>query len=285
MKNIAIILSVACFCFGFTFLEKSKSFRPPGTVEIVDGFFFDDIERTNLDWREYLSWIEKKGDGKDSKAYRNALPDSTIWMDEVEYGEPLRTNYLTHRAFDNYPVVGISYEQAVAYCEWRTDRVKDMCKANGIDCPNFKYRLPTNLEWELIATTGNNSHEKKVKKVVKKLNQEQVLYNMIYSKNLKEMTTILPKGEAQSGKYDAYTLTSDKDIFEVRNLAPSRSYLPNSYDIYNLIGNVSEMVAEKGIAKGGSFVDPYEEGIVSKKYSYDTPQKWLGFRCVAEILE
>jgi formylglycine-generating enzyme required for sulfatase activity len=258
MKNIAIIFSIAFFCFGFTsWQHEGKNFRPPGTVEIVEGFFFDDIERTNLDWREYLTWIVEKGDGKDSETYKNALPDTTVWMSEFNDGEPFKQTYFRHSSYNDYPVVGISYEQAVAYCNWRTDRVKEMCQANGIDFPNFKYRLPTNLEWELIATTGRNNHEKKVKKVVKKYGYDYLIHNLVYN----------PSETA------------------VKMTAPARSYLPNGYEIYNIIGNVSEMVAEKGVAKGGSFLDPFEEGIVSKKYKYDAPKKWLGFRCVAEVVE
>jgi len=264
MKNTMLILSVLIGCLSFTFLQvKDKGFRPPGTVEVVEGFFFDDIERTNLDWREYLSWIAEKGDGKDSKAYKNALPDTTVWMNEFDDGEPFKQTYFRHAAYDYYPVVGISYEQVLAYCNWRTDRVKEMCQANGIDFPNFKYRLPTNLEWELIATTGRNNHEKKIKKLVKKYDWPHTVFNMQYKDNHPDVAAAA----------------------KAKITAPVRSFLPNSYEIYNLIGNVSEMVAEEGIAKGGSFLDPFEEGIISKKYAYDAPQKWLGFRCVAEILE
>lgn len=295
MKNTMLILSVLIGCLSFTFLQnKDKGFRPPGTVEIVEGFFFDNTERTNLDWREYLTWIENKGAGKESKAYKSALPDTTVWLTEVSYGEPFKETYFSHPAYDNYPVVGISHKQAIAYCAWRTDRVKEMCKTNGIDVPNFKYRLPTNLEWELIATTGRNDHEKKIQKFIKKGNFDRLIYNMIYPEQPYETVHISPnKHTTKSDDYLVHKLTMQKedgtkvrlDNPESRNISHSRSFVPNGYGIYNLIGNVSEMIAEKGVAKGGSFIDQYEEGIVSKKYAYDAPQKWLGFRCVAEILE
>ena len=65
--------------------------------------------------------------------------------------------------------------------------------------------------------------------------------------------------------------------------APVKSYWPNAAGCYNLIGNVSEMTNQKGIAKGGSWINNPNEITVEKEISYTKPTAWLGFRCVAEL--
>ena len=60
----------------------------------------------------------------------------------------------------------------------------------------------------------------------------------------------------------------------------------NELGVYNLKGNVAEMILEKGVAKGGSWVHTNEETTIEKDFKYTKPQSWLGFRCVfVEIIQ
>jgi len=137
--------------YGFEVAQKVKQGPGPGLVAIEGGtfvmggslnqdlnyeydnvkrrvtvasFYMDETEVANVDWREYLYWIRKYFPD-DQEHYYNALPDTLVWRRPLSYNEPYVDNYFRHPAFDNYPVVGISWEQAVAYCDWRTDRVNE----------------------------------------------------------------------------------------------------------------------------------------------------------------
>jgi sulfatase modifying factor 1 len=90
----------------------------------VATFYMDETEVANVDWLEYLYWI-RRNFPNDAEYYYNALPDTLVWRQPLSYNEPYVNNYLRHPAFQDYPVVGVTWEQANAYCEWRTDRVNE----------------------------------------------------------------------------------------------------------------------------------------------------------------
>ncbi|HEX8377759.1 MAG TPA: SUMF1/EgtB/PvdO family nonheme iron enzyme [Pedobacter sp.] len=90
----------------------------------VSSFYMDETEVANVDWLEYLYWI-KRTFPDDAEYYYNAQPDTLVWRRPLSYNEPYVNNYMRHPAFQDYPVVGISWEQANAYAEWRTDRVNE----------------------------------------------------------------------------------------------------------------------------------------------------------------
>lgn len=91
----------------------------------VASFFMDETEVRNVDYREYLYWLTRVHGGEDSIT-KAALPDSLVWRDELAYNEPQVQNYFRHTAYSEYPVVGVSWEQANAYAKWRSDRVNEI---------------------------------------------------------------------------------------------------------------------------------------------------------------
>lgn len=91
----------------------------------VGSFYMDETEVSNINYREYIYWL-----GKHYPSYPEvrikALPDTLVWREELAYNEPLVQTYFRHPAYDDYPVVGINWNQATEYCKWRSDRVNEM---------------------------------------------------------------------------------------------------------------------------------------------------------------
>ena len=92
--------------------------------QTVSSFYMDEVEVRNIDYREYLFWLERIYSSYPEVA-KKALPDTLVWRDKLGYNEPLVNQYFRYPAYNNYPVVGVSWQQATDYCLWRTDRVNE----------------------------------------------------------------------------------------------------------------------------------------------------------------
>jgi gliding motility-associated lipoprotein GldJ len=95
----------------------------PRTVT-VSSFYMDETEVKNIDYREYLFWLRRVY--KDyPEVYRRALPDTLVWRSPMGFNDPYVEYYFRHPAYNNYPVVGVSWVKANDFCLWRTDRVNE----------------------------------------------------------------------------------------------------------------------------------------------------------------
>ncbi len=92
----------------------------------VSSFYMDETEIANIHYREYTRWLKRVYGGTYPEVWRKALPDTLVWRDELSYNEPFVETYFRHPAYDDYPVVGVSWLQANDFCAWRTDRVNEM---------------------------------------------------------------------------------------------------------------------------------------------------------------
>jgi formylglycine-generating enzyme required for sulfatase activity len=268
--KISVIVSLL-FCFAGLFAQPKLPTNPPGTVKIKDNLFIDTDEISNNDYHEYVNWLRKIF-GKGSEEYKNALPDTSVCPDY----------YYKNPEAGNYPVIGINYNQAVAYCKWRTDRVferdlvlkkiiifePDQDRNNYFSIENIKngsykiekikelnktqvteFRLPSKEEWEFAAAGGLDPN--------------------LYPYGISDTSHIKFKLSLERSSNDGIIKTSSY-----------KRCFPNGYKICNIIGNVAEMTLEKGIAKGGSWKHPLDDCKIQNNISYDRPTNWLGLRCV-----
>jgi formylglycine-generating enzyme len=90
----------------------------------VPSFYMDETEVSNQDWLDYLHWISVTFPD-DHEYYYNAVPDTLVWRKPLSYNEPYVDNYLRNPAFQDYPVVGVTWDQTQDYCSWRTDRMNE----------------------------------------------------------------------------------------------------------------------------------------------------------------
>lgn len=252
-KMIFATVALAALCLSFA---KEKTFTPPGTIQINDTLFADETEISNLSWQEFEFWT-KAIYGANSKEHISVLPDTLVWREKLAYNEPYVQYYYRHPAYKDYPVVGISYEQAIAYCKWRTERVKTfLTRKKDFINHYFEYRLPSKAEWENLAETSSNFLSNNGKN-----EKGQVRLNCINP---------LPNGDCIRG--------DNADV-----TAPVNSYEKNFIGLYNMLGNVAEMVQEKGICKGGSWRNRLEECRVGKDQTFTSANSWVGFRCVCIV--
>ncbi len=263
------LLSLLCFA------QKSKKITPPGTVKINDTLFIDKTEVANIHWREYLLYLNDIR--KDSFAYEKALPDTLVWIEDSMYNYYINY-YFRHPSTNNNPVTGVSYEQAVEFCNWRTfaanqadyfkeKKIKDYRGHLQDNFPvRYYYRLPTKGEWEMAALGGVDSLVSVYGGV------EESFPNRCCYYNTKNYWEHINSNRKEGDKVVEFRLFSSQFLF------------PNKFGMYTYIGNVAEMVAEKGIAKGGSFIHNLEDCKITNNQYYTKPERWLGFRCVAVIV-
>ncbi|MCB0803970.1 MAG: SUMF1/EgtB/PvdO family nonheme iron enzyme [Flavobacteriales bacterium] len=92
----------------------------------VSSFYMDETEVRNIDYREYLYWLERVFGADYPEVVKKALPDTLVWRERLAFNEPYVEYYLRHPAYNDYPVVGVSWLQATDYASWRTDRVNEL---------------------------------------------------------------------------------------------------------------------------------------------------------------
>ena len=219
----------------------------------------------------------------------NIYPDTTCWVNDFPNAdnETYMRYYFSNAAYNDYPVVGVTWEQANAFCAWRTEYL-----LRGLGpAARFvqRYRLPTEAEWE-FAARGKDQNEFPWE------NQDVMSGNGCFFANFKP----------DNGNYtkDGNLITSKVGI-----------YAANSNGLYDMAGNAAEwcstIYTEAGVeamndinpqlkynaaredpyrlkkksVRGGSWKDP-ESYIRSAWRSYEyqnQPRSYIGFRCVRSL--
>lgn len=303
----------ACFMSRQYRLKKNETDyycneTPPGCIKLKDNFYYDKTEVSNLDWLEYLYWTRRVF--RDDTIYKSLLPDSNVWVekypciqilkeryihkkDTVYYYYYFPECYLRHPMYRNYPIVGITQEQAKKYSKWRSNRVfeytlikygkikmnpdqnKDnyftienyLCgKYSGyIPDPAFKYypeyRLPSKEEWNYSLNYSDSVRKSDCIKKSKKKQEECLKTVMQFQSDIDPCPN---------------------DTLYLSPTVPVLSYLG---PIYNLRGNVSEWTSEDGVTVGGGWADTKERILANDTFHLQTKNAWTGCRNVCEWKE
>lgn len=277
---------------------------PPGTIQISDNLFIDKTEVANLHWLEYLHQIKR-----DSTAafYQSQLPDSTarivlVTKPNTNPPEVYAQPYLLWPGYRFYPLVDLTYEQAVAYCKWRSTLVnrdffqsKDFLRKHP-ELRDFsievEYRLPTEAEWQQAAsaTLPGQSSDSPISFYTKSKLQPIFLTKAALTSCLTELRLSKTEKVYQlpyNLQENYYLVEGGKAFFCADNSAEFELHAvqthPAKLDLCSLVGNVAEMTATRGIAKGGSFKTSVQDLTLASRQTYQGPQNWLGFRCVATV--
>ncbi|MAZ72329.1 MAG: gliding motility lipoprotein GldJ [Flavobacteriaceae bacterium] len=111
----------------------------------VQSFYMDETEVTNLMYLEYLDWLKRVFPPEEEnyrRIYDGAVPDTLVWRNRLGFNEVMTNNYLRHPAYANYPVVGVSWLQAVEFSNWRTDRVNELIlEEEGFTSRNARFEV------------------------------------------------------------------------------------------------------------------------------------------------
>ncbi len=256
-------------------LRDAYMFIPSNTVVVdgekkdVEGFYMMAREVTNIAYREFLSFLEVNGK---TAALEIAKVRSEGWMLPNAEMEPIARNYFPHPAYEEYPVVNITYEAALLYCDFLKEALNQSSGMKEgyevVEC-----RLPTRAEW-MMAARGN--HE-----------LTPYPWGGHYVRNAKGclLANFNPIG-TESITFDSKT--NEYRVVESANgpslarpalfTAPVDAFHPNDFGLYNMSGNVAEMVQEEGLAVGGSWRSTGFDIRVDSKMTFDGFSPEIGFR-------
>lgn len=214
----------------------------------------------------------------------NVYPDTIMWLRDFQfsYNDPKMRMYFSHPGFANYPVVGVTWEQCQAFCQWRTQLFNNAHALGGQD-----YRLPTEAEWEYAARGGRRLG----------------LYPWGGNYVRDGRGCFLANFKPMRGSYTDDTGATTMKV---------ASFYPNDYGLFDMAGNVAEWtssaynvsgstlvmdmnpnfqysaknsdsdVLKRKVIKGGSWKDiAYFLQCGVKTYEYQNESRpYVGFRCV-----
>lgn len=124
-----VLVEGGTFTMGRVQDDPLRDWNNTPTQQHVQSFYMDETEVTNLMYLEYLDWIKSVFPPSNENyrlIYEGALPDTLVWRNRLGFNEVMTNNYLRHPAYAEYPVVGVSWIQAVEFSKWRTDRVNEV---------------------------------------------------------------------------------------------------------------------------------------------------------------
>ena len=290
-------LNTTRFHYSYSWINYDEAVLPRNRFDVVKGAYPE-----GASVRVDTAWIDEDGIIHDSTVVRsltqpsdlitrmiiNVYPDTMVWMRDFQfaYNEPMLQQYFSHPGFADYPVVGITWEQADAFCQWRTDY---FLGASTVAAQ--KYRLPTEAEWEYAARGGRK--------------MATYPWGGNYARDAKGC--FLANFKPYRGSYIDDTGAATMKVAQFR---------PNDFGLFDMAGNVAEWtssaynasansyvhdlnpqfqyrarkedpeVLKRKVVKGGSWKDIsyyLQCGTRTYEYQYES-RPYIGFRCVRSYI-
>jgi gliding motility-associated lipoprotein GldK len=266
--------------------DKISSTNSFDTRKIIYKYKYFDLQKA-ADLRNKLKPVARKEFIVEPPA-EQIYPDTLAFIRDFtySYNDPMAQTYFWHPGYDDYPVVGVSWKQANAFCWWRTNFLNAYYLENG-DPEVAPFRLPTEAEWEYAARGGRRI--------------SPYPWGGPYTRNSRGC--FLANFKPLRGDY-----ISDGGFYPVKATA----YFPNDYGLFNMAGNVAEWTSsaydpsiylmehdknsdyyynakddeapslKRKVIRGGSWKDvAYYLQVSTRSYEYqDTAKSYVGFRCV-----
>jgi hypothetical protein len=252
---------------------------PPNGIEITNGWYADRSEVSNINYREFLHFI--KHHYSDSTRYLKMLPDTTVWKELGENMSRFVTDYLRNPDYEDWPVVGVSYEQAVEYTKWRTDRVMEMILiTQGIR------KMNNDARDEEVFTIAKY-FEKDINKLSKNI---QVRSYYHFDLPSKEEWDIIVK--YQESLYsipkciDSLIVSQGQFLNAVKVNNDIEGCVNVKYnEMFHVKGNVCEWIKDGKMCGGGSFLQSLDHIKATRFFGVRDPKVWVGFRNVCRFKE
>jgi gliding motility-associated lipoprotein GldK len=259
---------------------------PAGATVRVDSFWID--EETNGIQSTTITRALREPKDLNTNAIICVYPDTLVWVRDFEYSfnDPLLYGYFNMPGYAEYPVVGVTWEQAHAFCHWRTHLLRTQGKQMA-----QAYRLPTEAEWEYAARGGRRA--------------AMYPWGDKYARDAEGC--FMANFKPYRGSYHDDTGTATM---------PVGKFKPNDFGLFDMAGNVAEWTAssysstsnahvhdmnpefpyvarkddpeilKRKVLKGGSWKDVsyyLQCGVRTYEYQYES-RSYIGFRCVRSAI-
>jgi gliding motility-associated lipoprotein GldK len=263
------------------YLPAAESYNGLRTMDVAKLKF----RYTEVDLNEAVKQKGRKSFLKKTEPVE-IYPDTTVWIKDFaySYNEPMHNEYFWHQAYSDYPVVGVTWKQAKAFCAWRTLKKNSYIKSKkGRDLIN-QFRLPIEAEWEYAARGGIES--------------ATFPWGGPYAHS--DRGCFLANFKPNRGDYAAdgalYTVEAksmEANNFNLYNMAGNvsewteTSYDPGAYEFVSTMNpNVSDRKNQRKVIRGGSWKDvAYNLQNATRDFEYaDSARSYIGFRTVQDYM-
>ena len=283
--------------YNYSWMNYDQAQLPQNKFDVAKGRYPENAtSRVDTFWVDENGWIQDSTiirplrEPKDLKTNKiiSIYPDTMVWIRDFQfaYNDPMLVGYFSFTGYSEYPVVGITWEQAHAFCHWRTNY---FAASNAVDFQAF--RLPTESEWEYAARGGRK--------------MAMYPWGGNYARDAKGC--FLANFKPYRGAYNDDTGTMTMHVAQ---------FSPNDYGLFDMAGNVAEWTAssynpaanayvsdvnpdfqymarkddsdmlKRKVIRGGSWKDIsyyLQCGVRTFEYQYES-RPYIGFRCVRSYI-